>query len=230
MSPDISPATTDSKGPGPDPGDRRDPAGGRTHDRRRGGWRDFRQAYPGFVFTLLIGLIAILAIDGFLFLKRRSYEAEVARLRASMTQQERNKTDAIVNAEENKLRIALELARRQAKLDKRLHLSVAVDSGKIYLEREGAVLREMAAAFGPDAMVHNGADSIPVVVPRGERTVAKVDENGIVLDGGTVIAPTDAPSLAQDTASIPAGSVRIRRSDLKAIMPNLNLGMPVYFY
>lgn len=227
MSPDITPNGSDE---GPDRGDRRDPSGGRTGDRRRGGWRDFRRAYPGFVFTLLIGLVAMIAIDGFLILKRRSYEAEVARLRANMTDQEKNRTDAIVAAEHNKMRIAIELARRQAKLEKTLHLSVAVDSGKIYLEREGAVLREMAAAFGPDAMVGNGADSIPVVVPRGERSVAKVSESGITLDGGTVIMASDAPTLAQDSTAIPPGAVRIRRSDLKAIMPNLSTGMRVFFF
>jgi hypothetical protein len=214
----------------PDPGDRRDPTGGRTHDRRRGGWRDFRKAYPGFVFTLLIALAAMLALDGFLILKKRTYAEEVARLRSGMTEQERNRTDAIVASEENKLRIALELARRQAKLEKTLHLSIAVDSGKIYLEREGAVLREMAAAFGPEAMVSAGADSIPIVVPRGERSIAKFDANGITLDGGVIIAPSDAPSLAQDSTAIPPGSVRISRNDLKAIMPNLVRGMRVFFY
>jgi hypothetical protein len=224
--------TTDNQAPdiGPDPGDRRDPEGERKHDRRRGGWRDFRRAYPGFVFTLLIGLIAMLAIDAFLILKRRSYEAEVSRLRANMTQQEKERTDAIVAAEENKLRLALALARRQAKLEKTLHLSVAVDSGKIYLEREGAVLREMAAAFGPDGKVSNGVDSIPIAVPRGERSVTRVDENGITLDGGTVIIASDAQSVVQDPGALPPGSVRISRNDLKAIMPNLSPGMRVYFY
>lgn len=225
MSPDISP--TD---PGPDPGDRRDPQGGRTGDRRRGGWRDFRQAYPGFVFTLLIGLFAMLAIDAFLLLKHRSYDAEVARLRANMSEQEKQRTDAIVAAEGNKVRIALALARRQAKLEKKLHLSVAVDSGKMYLEREGAVLREMAAVFGPEGMVRTNGDSIPIAVPRGERLVAKIDDAGITLDGGTVIAASDAASVVQDSSSIPPGSVRISRNDLKAIMPNLSLGMRVYFY
>lgn len=213
-----------------EPGDRRDPTAGRSHDRRRGGWRDFRQAYPGFVFTLLIGLAAILAIDGFLIVKRRTYEAEVARLRGSMTETERAKTDAIVESEQNKTRMALELARRQAKIEKSLHLSVSVDSGKIYLEREGAVLREMAAVFGADAKVSNGGDSIPVVVPRGERTVAKISDEGIVLEGGTLIAPSDAQPLAADTNPVPPGGVRINRKDLTAIMPNLSLGMRVYFY
>lgn len=212
----------------PDPGDRRDPSGGRAGDRRRGGWRDFRQAYPGFVFTLLVALIAMLAIDGILIMKRRAYTAEVARLQGNMSEQERAKSDAIVEAEHNKTRIALELARRQAKIEKTLHLSVAVDSGKMYLEREGAVLREIAAAFGPETKV--GPDSIPVVIPRGEITLAAISDDKITLEGGTVIAATSAPSPAQDTTSIPAGSVRIPLTDMKAILPNLKVGMPVYFY
>jgi len=211
-----------------EPGDRRDPAGGRKGDRRRGGWREFRQNYPGFVFTLLLALAVMLAIDGFLIMKRRAYTAEVARLQANMSQQERDRTEAIVAAEQNKTRIALELARRQAKIEKSLHLSVAVDSGKIYLEREGAVLREMAAAFGPEAKV--GPDSIPVVVPRGQFSVARLDENAIALEGGTMITATDTASPSQDATPIPPGSVRISRTDLKAIMPNLRPGIPVYFY
>ena len=91
-------------------GSRRDPALGRTGDRRRGGWRDFRRAYPGFVFTLLIALFAMVAIDGFLIYKHRAYESEVARLRSNMSEQERARTDAIVAAEQNKARIAIELA------------------------------------------------------------------------------------------------------------------------
>jgi hypothetical protein len=212
----------------PDPGDRRDPSGGRVGDRRRGGWRDFRQAYPGFVFTLLIALIAMLSIDGILIMKRSAYSAEVARLQSNMSEQERARTDAIVEAEHNKTRIALELARRQAKIEKTLHLSVAVDSGKIYLEREGAVLREMAAAFGPETKV--GPDSIPVVIPRGEMTLAAISDDKITLEGGTVIAATNAASPAQDPTPVPAGSVRIPMTDMKAIMPNLKIGMPVYFY
>ena len=223
--PDISPKGSDMDG---GDGSRRDPSLGRTGDRRRGGWRDFRRAYPGFVFTLLIALFAMLAIDGFLIYKHRAYESEVARLRSSMSEQERARTDAIVAAEQNKVRIAIELARRQAKLEKRLHLSVALDSGKIYLERDGAVLREMAAAFGPETKV--GPDSIPVVIPRGETSVARATADGITLEGGTVIEPSDAPSLAQDTSPMKAGSVRIRRTDLKAILPNLSAGMRVYFY
>jgi hypothetical protein len=208
--------------------DRRDPVGGRGDTRRREGWRDFRRAYPGFIFTMLIAVVAMVAVDALIVTKRRAYTAEVARLRSSMSEQERAKTDAIVAAEENKTRITLELARRQAKLERALHLAISIDSGTMTLEREGAVLRDMPVAFGPETKV--GADSIPVVIPRGETSIVKATEEGITLDGGTTIYPSDATALAQDAAPIPPGAVRVRRSDLKAILPDLNVGMRVFFY
>jgi len=212
------------------PGDRRDPVKEREGDRRRAGWRDFRRAYPGFVFTLIIALIAILSLDGYLVYKRRLYSAEVSRLRGSMTAAERAKTDAIVAAEDNKARIALELAKRQAKMEKSLHLAVSVDSGRIYLEREGAVLREMAAMFGPEKGVTAGSDSVPVVIPRGEINVARVDEGRIVLEGGNAIEASQTDVASADTSPIAPGNIRIGRTDMEAIKPNLTPGMRVYFY
>lgn len=213
-----------------EPGSRRDPAKGREGDRRRATWRDFRQAYPGFVFTLILALLAILTLDGFLVYKRRAYTAEVNRLRGAMTEAERAKTDAIVQAEQDKARIAIELAKRQAKLEKSLHLGVALDSGRIYLEREGAVLREMAALFGPEVGVTPGSDSLPVVIPRGQRTVVRLDENRIVLEGGSAIEAASTDVASADTSPIPPGNVRIGLTDMKAIRPNLSPGMRVYFY
>lgn len=212
------------------PGDRRDPEQGREGDRRRAGWRDFRRAYPGFILTLMIGLIAILSLDAYLMHKRRLYAAEVTRLRGAMTDAERAKTDAIVAAESDKARIALELAKRQAKMEKALHLAVSVDSGRIYLEREGAVLREMAAMFGPEKGVTPGADSVPVVIPRGEFNVARVEDNRIVLEGGSAIEASQASVATADTSPIPPGNIRIGKTDMDAIKPNLTPGMRVYFY
>lgn len=212
------------------PGDRRDPALGRQGDRRRASWRDFRRAYPGFVVTLIIALILILALDGYLVYKRDKYNEEVTRLRASMTAAEKAKTDAIVTAEQNKARIALELAKRQAKLEKALHLAVSLDSGRIYLEREGAVLREMVALFGPEKGVTAGSDSIPVVVPRGEFSVARIDESRVLLQGGNAIEASQTDVASADTSPIPAGNIRIGKADMAAIKPNLTPGMRVYFY
>lgn len=224
---------SDGKG-APDPmnetGSRRNPALGREGDRRRVHWRDFRRAYPGFVFTMILALLLFVALDIYLVQKRRSYSAEVARLRGAMTDAERQRTDAIVQAEQDKARIALELAKRQAKMETKLHLSVAVDSGRVYLERDGAILREMAAQFGPEKGTTAGSDSVPVVVPRGQQAIARVEENRIVLEGGTAIEAAATDVATADTSPIGPGEVRIGRVDMKAILPNLSPGMRVYFY
>jgi hypothetical protein len=199
-------------------------------DRRRGKWNDFRRAYPGFVFVLGIALFAMIAVDGWLLFKRVQYNRDVSQLRAHMTDAERQRTDAIVQAEQNKLRIAIELAKRQAKFDKRLHLNVSIDSSRMYLTREGALLREMPVQFGPERSPSEASDAPPAAIPRGERTVAALSDTKITLDGGTQILSTTSAQLANDSTAIPPGSLRITLEDMKAIMPNLNAGMKVYFY
>jgi hypothetical protein len=199
-------------------------------DRRRGTWRDFRRAYPGFVFVLGIALAAMVAVDAWLVLKRVKYNHDVAQLRAHMTEAERERTDAIVQSEQNKLRIAIELAKRQAKFDKRLHLNVSIDSSRMYLTREGALLREMPVQFGPERAASESSDARPAAVPRGERTIADLSDTKITLDGGALILTSRVPQLTGDTTAIPPGSLRISLEDLKAIMPNLSAGMKVYFY
>jgi hypothetical protein len=140
-------------------------------DRRRGTWRDFRRAYPGFVFVLGLGLVTMVAVDAWLLAKRVKYNHDVVQLREHMTAAEREKSDAIVQSEQNKLRIAIELAKRQSKFDKK-----------------------------------------------------------ITLDGGTQILTSTSAQLANDSTPIPPGSLRISIEDMKAIKPNLNAGMKVYFY
>jgi hypothetical protein len=211
------------------PETRRTPQRAGEGDRRRGGWRDFRRAYPGFVFVLGLGLMAMIAVDVWLLAKRVKYNHDVSELRSHMTEAERERTDAIVQAEQNKLRIAIELAKRQAKFDKKLHLNVSVDSSRMYLTREGALLREMPVQFGPERGVSASDSAPPAAIPRGERTVADLSDTRITLDGGTSILTSPA-SLASDSTPIPPGSLRITLEDMKAIKPNLNAGMKVYFY
>ena len=216
------------KDPGPET--RRSAARADEGDRRRGTWRDFRRAYPGFVFVLGLGLAAMVAVDAWLLFKRVSYNHEVAQLRAHMTDPERQRTDAIVEAEQNKLRIAIELAKRQAKFDKKLHLNVSIDSSRMYLTREGALLREMPVQFGPERGASDSSSAPPAAVPRGERTIADLSSDKITLDGGASILSSKAAELTADTTAVPPGSLRMRLEDLQAIMPNLNAGMKVYFY
>ena len=199
-------------------------------DRRRGSWKDFRRAYPGFVFVLGLGVAAMIAVDAWLVAKRFKYDHDVKQLREHMTSAERERTDAIVQSEQNKLRIAIELAKRQAKFDKKLHLNVSVDSARMYLTREGALLREMPVQFGPERPPAPTDTTPPVAIPRGERTIADLGDTRIVLDGGIQILTSNTAQLANDSTAIPPGSLRISSEDMKAIKPNLSAGMKVYFY
>lgn len=209
------------------PETRRSPDRSGEGDRRRGTWRDFRGAYPGFVFVLGIGLAAMIAVDGWLLVKRVSYNQDVKQIRDHMSEAERERSDAIVQAEQNKLRIAIELAKRQAQFDKKLHLNVSIDSARMYLTREGAVLREMPVQFGPERTASDTSSTPPAATPRGERTVAALTETTITLDGGAQILSSPT---ANDSSAIPPGSLRISLVDMQAIKPNLNAGMKVYFY
>src|SRR5688572_376864 len=209
---------------------RRNPDRAGEGDRRRGGWRDFRRAYPGFVFVLGLGLGLMVAVDAWLIYKRVDYNTEVSSLRSRMTDAERERTDLIVQTEENKLRMAIELAKRQARFDKKLHLNVSIDSARMYLTREGALLREMPVQFGPERAASETSEAPPAAIPRGERTVASISDGRITLDGGAYIFSSNTPTLANDSTPVPPGSLRIGREDMKAIRPNLNAGMKVYFY
>src|SRR3954466_6892268 len=218
------------RGKEPGPETRRSAERAGEGDRRRGTWRDFRRAYPGFVFVLGLALATMVAVDVWLIVKRAKYNHDVAQLRSHMTDAERERTDAIVQSEQNKLRIAIELAKRQAKFDKKLHLNVSVDSSRMYLTREGALLREMPVQFGPERAAAESSSAPPAAIPRGERTVADLADNSITLDGGTRILSSNTTDPANDSTPVPPGSLRISSVDMKAIMPNLSAGMKVYFY
>lgn len=147
-------------------------------DRRRARWREFRLAYPGILATAFFALAVMLAASGWLIWKRFRYESEIDRLRAGMSDVERERTDVILASDQNRFRIMMELVRRQALGDQDLHLAVSVDSGVMYLQREGAVLREMAIRIGPERAVGEGADTVRMAAPRGTRTVEEVLAGG----------------------------------------------------
>lgn len=128
------------------------------------------------LITIITGvlLIVLLVLDWMLLRRRARYEREIERLSSSMTALERERTAEIVSQERSKLRVAIELLRRQARREDELHLSVTIDSGMMYLEREGAVLREMPIHIGPERPVGTPPDTVRLATPRGERTIARV--------------------------------------------------------
>jgi hypothetical protein len=132
------------------------------------------RAHPlitGLLFATITGLIAL---NAWLMTQRARYEEEIARLRAGMSDVERRRADMVVETEQNRLRVMFELIRRQAAGDKELHLSVAVDSGVMHLERDGVVLREMPVSVAADQRVGVPPDTVRMTAPRGARTIERV--------------------------------------------------------
>ena len=138
------------------------------------GWSQFRHSYPGLLAALSLALVVILAADVWLIVKWRKYRHETDRLWSGMSGVERQKTQMALASDENRLKIMLELIRRQARVDKDLHLSVSVDSGVMRFEQESALLREVHVEVGPEKTVGQAADTVKMVTPRGARTVERI--------------------------------------------------------
>jgi hypothetical protein len=177
-----------------------------------------------------------------------------------MSDIERKRTDAILAQNENRLKVMVELFKRQAKVDPTLHLTVSLDSSVMYLVREGALLREMPITVGPERRVGTPPDTVHIAAPRGKRTVERLlDESdawdvpawvyadrglsageaqlkgalgpaAIQLDGGTVIYSLPSVGPLNDSSYVLPGAIRVRANDLKAIAANLRPGVAVYFY
>lgn len=127
-----------------------------------------------FVAAMALLVLGLGVLDALVITRRRRYQEETARLRESMTALERQRADHILSQERNTLRLALALLRRQAKLEKALHLSVSVDSAAMYLERDGVLLREMPVAVGPEKRVGVAPDTVRLAPPLGVRRVSRV--------------------------------------------------------
>ena len=193
------------------------------------GLRSLRREYPRTVRLAWGVALLILAGDLWVATKGVGYARETARLRDGMSGVERARLDAALVSDSNRLQVMIELARRQARGEAGLHLSVAVDSGVLYLEEEGAVLRTVRAEIGPDAWIgKTKRDSVRITAPRGARTIMRLlDDTTIVLNGGALIYAR----LPGDTsASARPGSVRMDALELRVLMPNLRPGQRVYFY
>ena len=133
-----------------------------------------RHAHARVIAALAIAIVALAAMDAGIVARRKQYEAEIVRLRASMSDLERRRADHIVAREEDELRVAIALLRRQARMEGSLHLAVSVDSSAMYLEREGALLREMPVHVGPERRVGSAPGTVHLVPPRGVRTIARI--------------------------------------------------------
>jgi hypothetical protein len=191
------------------------------------GLRSLRREYPRTLRLVWGVALLMLAGDLWVATKGVGYARETARLRDGLSAVERARLDAALQSDSNRFQVMIELARRQARGEIGLHLSVAVDSGVLYLEQEGAVLRTARAEIGPDAWIRKTKrDSVRITAPRGTRTIERLlDDTTIVLNGGALIYAR----LPGDTsASARSGSVR--NEDAELLFRIVPLGMPVYIY
>lgn len=193
-------------------------------------WGALRSRHRGALLLLALVIVALLAADVFLLRRARRDAAETARLRGAMTEVERARTDAELARDENRLRVMVALGRHQARMDEHLHLAISLDSGMMYLEREGAVLRAMPVRFGGERTVGTPPDTVRMATPRGARSIAAVRGDTLVLDGGAIIYATSAGGTGADSASVIPGGIRARAADLAAIRQSITPGMTVYLY
>ena len=141
-------------------------------------------------------LIILLGAAANTFLAARYFRSreETNRLQAGMTKAQRERTEAVVTAERHRLRVEWELIRRQARGDRQLHLAINVDSGRMILERDGIVMREMHVQLGPERFRGATSDTSIAVQPLGRRTVQRVLKEGDSWDvPRTVFNDRDLP-------------------------------------
>ncbi len=150
------------------------PQAGMSGSPREGAWSALRRSYPRTVAVFATLIAVFLVGDVLLAVRYLRYRGETARLRDEMSDAERQRTDMLDASETNRVSVMLELLRRQAEGDRELHLSVSVDSGTMYLERDGALLREMHVTLGGERVVGSREDTVRVVRPRGARSVERV--------------------------------------------------------
>jgi hypothetical protein len=209
---------------------------------------------------MALGLAGLIALDGWLLYKRWRYSREIGQIRAGLTETERTRADAILAANENRTKLQVALVRRDAVLEDDLNLAVSIEKSKLYLQREGAQLREIPVKIGPDKSMGGGEGDVKLAAPRGRFTIAKIADGShrwrapdwlmkerglpagardfegglgpvaIILNGGTVIYSEPASGPLKDPAYVMPGAVRAGTADLRAISEALEVGMPVYFY
>jgi hypothetical protein len=132
------------------------------------------RARRAVIACLAVLLLALAGLDAVIWRRRAVYDAEIRRLRASMSGVERRRADEAIAAEDNRMRVAVALLRRQARVEPALHLVVAVDSSTMYLERDGALLRSMRIVVGPERTIGTPPDTVRVAPPRGIRTIERI--------------------------------------------------------
>jgi hypothetical protein len=154
--------------------------GDQPRQRRRGRWGEFRDAYPRIVTGAALGILVFLMVDVALAVTAWRFSRQTAAAQRAMTGLERQRADALLEAKQDRAALVAALIAQQSIQDHGLNLSVAVDEGTMDLQREGAQLRRMKVALGPEATVGAEADGVRLVPPRGKRQLVRVVDDAFV--------------------------------------------------
>jgi hypothetical protein len=99
-----------------------------------------------------------------------------------MTATERTRADALVASAAGRADLQQALAAQQAVKEKGLNLSIAVDEGKMDLQREGAELRESRVKVGPEVTVGQPPGARKITPPLGRRQIVAVVDGAYAWD------------------------------------------------
>ena len=131
-------------------------------------WR----AYRGIVVLLVVLTVGFLVADGVMLWQWRAMRLETAQLAHDAGNAGGETASAELAAQQARFKLTMDRIRADARADKGLHLSVAVDSGVALLERDGLALRTIPVVIGPESLVGTLPDTQRLAVPRGARAVS----------------------------------------------------------
>ena len=151
-------------------------------ERRRTRWGDFRDAYPRILTAMVLGLVSLIAFDGFLLFKAVQYKRQIREDRATMTTTDKQRADALLASQSSRADLEQALVAQQAVKDKGLNLSIGLEEGKMDLQREGAQLREARVKIGPEVTVGQEPGARKITPPLGRRQVVAVVDDSYAWD------------------------------------------------
>jgi hypothetical protein len=142
--------------------------------------------------------------------------------------QARARSDSLVrHSATTRDRALVERLRAEARATPGLVVTVALDSGVMTLLRDGLPLRTMRVerATDPKIVMPRGTFAVSVVEGKKDSTTVRMGDGPVVV-GEPATPPPDGSPLPP----VPASTLRLRAADLKAIITNLAVGVPVYIY
>jgi hypothetical protein len=151
-------------------------------ERRRTRWGDFRDAYPRILTAMALGLLFLIAFDGFLLFKALQYKRQIREDRAAMTSTDKRRADALLASQSSRADLEQALVVQQAVKDKGLNLSIGLEEGTMDLQREGAQLREARVKIGPEVTVGQAPGARKITPPLGRRQVVAVVDDSYAWD------------------------------------------------